>query len=157
MTNNGLQEVVDYLANTLETIPVTPLFEEEAFESHVLYKFKKEEPYTIEKEEDVWVIKGEEVEKLFNAGWIMKINGVKVTSTSELDTQLNSVNNDLTNKLKTQGSEAEIEIRLELPLTTDNTYQNSEISAGSEFNIAGLFTIVATQENNPNWNEAGTP
>ena len=27
MTNNGLQEVVDYLANTLETIPVTPLFE----------------------------------------------------------------------------------------------------------------------------------
>ena len=26
---------------------------------------KKEEPYTIEKEDDVWVIKGEEVEKLF--------------------------------------------------------------------------------------------
>jgi len=65
MTNTGLEEVVDYLANTLETIPITPLFEEEAFESHVLYKFKKEESYTIEKEDEVWVIKGAEVEKLF--------------------------------------------------------------------------------------------
>lgn len=65
MTNTGLEDVVDYLAETLETIPVTPLYEEDAFESHVLYKFKKEEPYTIEKEDDIWVIKGEEVEKLF--------------------------------------------------------------------------------------------
>lgn len=65
MTNTGLEDVVDYLADTLETIPVTPLYEEDAFESHVLYKFKKEEPYTIEKEDDVWIIKGEEVEKLF--------------------------------------------------------------------------------------------
>ena len=66
MTNTGLEDVVDYLAKTLETIPITPLFEEEAFESHVLYKFKKEENYTIEKEDDdVWVIKGTEVEKLF--------------------------------------------------------------------------------------------
>ncbi len=65
MTNTGLEDVVDYLADTLETIPVTPLYEEDAFESHVLYKFKKEEPYTIEKEDDLWVIKGEEVEKLF--------------------------------------------------------------------------------------------
>lgn len=65
MTNTGLEDVIDYLADTLETIPVTPLYEEDAFESHVLYKFKKEEPYTIEKEDDIWVIKGEEVEKLF--------------------------------------------------------------------------------------------
>ena len=65
LSNEGLEDVVDYLADTLETIPSTPLFEEEAFESHVLYKFQKEEPYTIEKEDDVWVIKGEEVEKLF--------------------------------------------------------------------------------------------
>ena len=65
MTNTGLEDVVDYLADTLDTIPVTPLYEEDAFESHVLYKFKKEEPYTIEKEDDIWVIKGEEVEKLF--------------------------------------------------------------------------------------------
>ena len=70
MTNTGLEDVVDYLADTLETIPVTPLYEEDAFESHVLYKFKKEEPYTIEKEDDVWVINGEEVETFFLTNFI---------------------------------------------------------------------------------------
>lgn len=65
-TNKGLGEVVDYLADILDNIPDTPLFDEEDFESHVLYKFKKEEPYTIEKEaDDLWVIKGEKIEKLF--------------------------------------------------------------------------------------------
>ena len=65
MTNTGLVEVVDKLSSMLDEIPTTPLYEEEAFESHVLYKFKKEEPYTIEKENDEYVIKGKEVEKLF--------------------------------------------------------------------------------------------
>ncbi len=65
IANEGLDEVIDYLADLLDTIPTTPLFEDEAFESHVLYKFKKEEAYTIEKEDNVWIIKGDEVEKLF--------------------------------------------------------------------------------------------
>ena len=66
ITNTGLMPVIDALATLLDETPDTPLYEEEAFESHVLYKFKKEEPYTIEQEaEDLWVIKGKEVEKLF--------------------------------------------------------------------------------------------
>ena len=66
ITNEGLTKVIDYLADLLETTPDTPLFEEEAFESHVLYKFKHEEPYTIEREaDDLWVIKGKEIEKIF--------------------------------------------------------------------------------------------
>ena len=65
-TNTGLIPVVDYLGELLETLPNTPLFEESQFESHVLYTLKKEEPYTIFKEsEDLWVIQGEQVEKLF--------------------------------------------------------------------------------------------
>lgn len=65
-TNEGLGEVVDYLANMLDELPDMPLFEEDAFESHVLYKFKKEEPYTIEREaDDLWCIRGEKIEKLF--------------------------------------------------------------------------------------------
>ncbi len=65
-TNTGLQPVIDTLADILDKTPDTPLFEDEMFESHVLYKFKKEEPYTIEKEDDdLWVIKGKEVEKIF--------------------------------------------------------------------------------------------
>lgn len=65
-TNTGLTQVLDFLADLLDKIPDQPLFEDEAFESHVLYKFKKEEPYTIEKiEDDLWEIKGKEIEKIF--------------------------------------------------------------------------------------------
>ena len=65
-TNNGLQKVVDRLAELLEEIPCNPLYDESQIESHVLYKFKKEEPFTITKEEDgLWVISGQEVERIF--------------------------------------------------------------------------------------------
>ena len=65
-TNKGLDAVLDELADLIDSVPNVPLFEDDAFESHVLYKFQKEEPYTIEKEdEDLWIIKGKEIEKVF--------------------------------------------------------------------------------------------
>ena len=65
-TNTGLQAVVDRLADLLDTIPNNPLYDESQIESHVLYKFKKEEPFTITRDDDgVWVISGAEVEKIF--------------------------------------------------------------------------------------------
>lgn len=65
MTNTGLEDVVTFLADMLDEIPVTALYEDDKFESHVLYKFKKDEPYTITKEDDCWVIRGDEIEKIF--------------------------------------------------------------------------------------------
>jgi GTP-binding protein len=64
ITNEGLDDAVVKMADLLDEIPVEPLYEEEKFESFVLYKFKKEEPFTIERDGEVWVIKGKEVEKL---------------------------------------------------------------------------------------------
>jgi len=65
-TNTGLQAVVDRLADLLDTIPSNPLYDESQIESHVLYKFKKEEPFTITKEGDgLWAISGAEVERIF--------------------------------------------------------------------------------------------
>ena len=64
-TNTGLQKVVDRLADLLDTLPINPLYDETQIESHILYKFKKEEPFTITKEDDVWVISGKEVERIF--------------------------------------------------------------------------------------------
>ena len=64
-TNTGLQKVVDRLADLLDTLPINPLYDESQIESHILYKFKKEEPFTITKEDDVWVISGKEVERIF--------------------------------------------------------------------------------------------
>ena len=65
-TNTGLQVVVDKLANMLDEIPNNPLYDESQIESHVLYKFKKEEPFTITKEDEgLWVISGKEIERIF--------------------------------------------------------------------------------------------
>ena len=65
-TNQGLDKVINRLADLLDEIPSNPLYDESQIESHVLYKFKKEEPFTIRKEEDgVWVIEGKEVERIF--------------------------------------------------------------------------------------------
>lgn len=63
--NQGLTKVVDKLANMLEEMPENPLYDDSQIESHVLYKFKKEEPFTITKEDDVWVISGKEIERIF--------------------------------------------------------------------------------------------
>ena len=65
-TNTGLQIVMDYLADLLDTIPVQPLYEDDKIESHVLYRFQKEEPFTIvREEEDLWAIQGKEIERIF--------------------------------------------------------------------------------------------
>ena len=63
--NKGLQKVVDRLDEVLESIPYTPLYNDDQLEGHVLYKFKKEEPFTITKEDDIYVISGKEVERIF--------------------------------------------------------------------------------------------
>ncbi|MBQ8132545.1 MAG: GTPase ObgE [Bacilli bacterium] len=65
-TNTGLQAVVDKLADMLDDIPMNPLYDESQIESHVLYKFKKEEPFTITRDDDgTWAISGDEVERIF--------------------------------------------------------------------------------------------
>ncbi len=65
-TNTGLQKVVDHLASMLNNIQDTPLYEDNEIESHILYTFKKEEPYTITRDDDgTWVISGKEVERIF--------------------------------------------------------------------------------------------
>ena len=64
INNEGISEVINVLSDMLDKIDKKPLFEEEKFESHILYEFKKEQPFTITKDNDTWVIKGEKVEKL---------------------------------------------------------------------------------------------
>ncbi|MDD4643995.1 MAG: Obg family GTPase CgtA, partial [Bacilli bacterium] len=49
----------------LDKIPNTPLYEDDAFESHVLYKFKKEKPFTITRDGNEWTIRGDDIERLF--------------------------------------------------------------------------------------------
>jgi len=64
INNEGLANVIEVLADMLDKIKKQPLYEKEKFESHILYKFKEEKPFTITKDNNTWVIKGEKVEKL---------------------------------------------------------------------------------------------
>jgi len=64
LTNEGVDKVLIVLADMLDKIEKEPLYEEEKIESHILYKFEREKPFTIHKDGDTWVILGKEVEKL---------------------------------------------------------------------------------------------
>lgn len=66
INNEGLDEVIQVLEDMVKNTEAEILFEPEMQESHVLYQFKKEKPFTIVKEGNVFVIRGEKVEKLFN-------------------------------------------------------------------------------------------
>lgn len=62
---DGLEELIIYLADELDKIEINNIYDENEFESFIMYKFQDEKPYTITKDDDVWVIKGAEIEKLF--------------------------------------------------------------------------------------------
>lgn len=64
MNNEGMDKLLIHLADMLDNIEKLPLYEDEEIESHVLYKFEREQPFTITHEGNEWVIRGKEVEKL---------------------------------------------------------------------------------------------
>ena len=64
--DEGLDALMERLAEIVEKEDEVKLYtDDEIKESHVLYKFKKEEPFNISKENNIWVLKGKEVERLF--------------------------------------------------------------------------------------------
>lgn len=65
LNNEGLEECMLQIADLLDSSEMEPLYDETSFESHVLYKFQNDKPYTITKDGDVWILKGAEIEKLF--------------------------------------------------------------------------------------------
>ena len=65
INNEGLDEMIIKMADLLETIEDEPVYDEEKLESHIIYKFKNEKPYTISRDDSgVWILKGAEIEKL---------------------------------------------------------------------------------------------
>ena len=61
----GFDSLIIRLADIVDSSETVELYKEEDYASHVLYKFNDAKPYTITRENDVWVIKGKEIEKLF--------------------------------------------------------------------------------------------
>ncbi len=66
LNNQNLDKLIDALSTLVKNTKDEVLYDEDVQESHVLYKFKQEKPFTIVKENDhTFVIKGEKVEKIF--------------------------------------------------------------------------------------------
>jgi len=66
MNNTGISELLNFIADKLDEINTGSIYDESEYESHMVFKFKDEKPYTIERDGDVWIIKGAEIERLFN-------------------------------------------------------------------------------------------
>lgn len=65
INNQNLDTIINVLSDLVKNTKEEVLYDEDVQEKHVLYKFKKEKPYTIIKEGNAFVIKGEKVEKIF--------------------------------------------------------------------------------------------
>lgn len=66
LNNQNLDTVINVLSELVKNTKEEILYDEDIQESHVLYKFKKEKPFTIIKENDhTFIIKGDKVEKIF--------------------------------------------------------------------------------------------
>jgi len=65
-TNEGIDELLLGINDALKAEEDNAYYSEEEMEENVYIKFKEEKPYTITREDDLWVIRGKEIEKLFS-------------------------------------------------------------------------------------------
>ena len=63
--NEGFEPLLKKLADLLDEIPDSNIYDDDELEDQVLYKFKQELPFSITKEGDTWVLSGDKIEKLF--------------------------------------------------------------------------------------------
>ncbi len=65
INNTGIEELLKNIADILDETDNNEMFNKDELESHVIYKFQNEKPYTIYRDNDVWKIEGDEIEKVF--------------------------------------------------------------------------------------------
>ncbi len=66
MNLTGIDDMIIKVADMLDKTEAEPVYEENKYESHIIYKFKNEKPYTITRnEKGIWEVSGDEIEKLF--------------------------------------------------------------------------------------------
>ena len=109
INNENLDTIINVLADLVKNTKEEVLYEDDVQESHVLYKFKREKPFTIIKENDhTFTIKGEQVEKIFK---MMNFNTEEAISR-------------FAKKLRTMGVDEELEKMNDL---TDDDYNLIEL------------------------------
>ena len=77
ITSEGLEPVIVKLADLVESVEDTPLYDETEYLSHVLYKYEEEKPFTIEKINNEFIVKGKKVEKMFKMANFQSSEGIE--------------------------------------------------------------------------------
>ncbi len=77
MKEEGVEPLLISLADLLETIQKENLYTDEDYESTIVYRFQNEKPYTITKEDNIWILKGREIEKLFQMTRFTEEEGIE--------------------------------------------------------------------------------
>ena len=77
INNSGLDEVLIKLADLQDQVVETPLYDEQDYVSHVLYKFSEEKPFTIQKKDKDFIITGNKVEKMFKMANFQSSEGIE--------------------------------------------------------------------------------
>ena len=66
LNKEGLNDLIDYLQELVEKCDEVILYDENQLkDSHVLYKFKNEKPFTVKRENNIWILSGHDIETLF--------------------------------------------------------------------------------------------
>lgn len=77
ITGENLDVVLLKLADLVDSIEDTPLYEESEYLSHVLYKYEEEKPFTIDKINNEFIIKGQKIEKMFKMANFQSSEGIE--------------------------------------------------------------------------------
>lgn len=61
----GIDEMLIYLRDELDNLKEEELYKPSELEDYVIYKYEEEDPFTVTRENNIWVLKGDKIEKLF--------------------------------------------------------------------------------------------
>ena len=64
LNSEGIDKLLLAIANKLDEIEEVNIYEDDVLENHVLYKFKEEKPFTIEKKDNTFIVHSDQIEKL---------------------------------------------------------------------------------------------
>lgn len=76
MLNSGIDQLLESLANLVEQTEKDDIFTPDEFEDYVLFQYKEEKPFTITRDDDVWIIHSEKIEKLLKMTKFNEPDGV---------------------------------------------------------------------------------
>lgn len=66
LNSEGLEDLVNDLTDMVYSLDEVKLYDENTLkQTHVLYKFNQDKPFSIKRENDLWVLSGKEIETLF--------------------------------------------------------------------------------------------